>query len=442
MIKTLLVANRGEIAVRIIRTCKDMGIKTVAVHSSADAGSLHTRMADRSICIGPPETAKSYLHMQNIITAACATRCDAIHPGVGFLAENARFAEAVEAAGLRFVGPEAHTIRLLGDKVQARHSATAAGVPVTPGSMEPVGDLESARKIAGEIGYPVILKASAGGGGRGMRIVQHPKDLQQAITVASQEALAFFSDGKIHMEKYLTNPRHIEIQLLSDGKGHVAHLGERDCSVQRNHQKLIEESPSPIIDAKMRRKMGEDAVRLFNHIGYRGAGTIEFLVQDGAYWFMEVNARVQVEHPVSELVSDIDIIRQQLLVASGRPLELPREEIKLKGHALECRVNASTCGTITSFQPPLGPAVRVDTHLQSGAVVSPYYDSMVAKVIVHTPDRQRSIDTMVRALGEFVIEGIETNIQSQIQILRSKQFRSGDFGTDLFTRLFPEQKKR
>jgi len=442
MIRSLLIANRGEIAVRIIRTCREMGIRTVTVHSSADAGSLHTRLADQSVCIGPHDSSESYLNVRNIISAACATRCDAIHPGVGFLSENAGFAQAVRDAGLLFVGPEAETIRLLGDKIQARHSALKAQVPVTPGSMESIGSLKEAKRIAKEIGYPVILKASAGGGGRGMRIVKEEQELEQAISIASREALAFFSDGTVHMEKYLTNPRHIEIQLLADGKGHVVHLGERDCSVQKNHQKLIEESPSPIIDDHMRERMGSDAIRLFRQLGYKGAGTIEFLVQDGSYWFMEVNARVQVEHPVTELVSNTDIIRQQLLVASGKSLELPDRTTRLYGHALECRVNALTPGKVTLFNPPLGPAVRVDTHLFQGATISPFYDSLVAKVIVHTPERQRSIDAMIRALIEFNIGGITTNIPSQLVILRSKQFRSGSFGTDLHARLFPEEKKR
>ena len=442
MIRSLLIANRGEIAVRIIRTCKEMGIRTVAVYSEADRGSLHTNMADQAVCIGPASSQDSYLHMGNIITAACMTRCDAIHPGVGFLSENPKLAQAVEDAGLIFVGPTPQTIRMLGDKVISRHTAREAGVPVTPGSMEAVSDPRDAARLADEIGYPVILKAAAGGGGRGMRIVREPKELASAITIASREALAFFADGTIHMEKYLVNPRHVEIQLLSDGKGHVVHLGERDCSVQKNHQKLIEESPSPIIDEQMRRQMGADSVRLFSHIGYRGAGTIEFLVQDGAYWFMEVNARVQVEHPVTEMVCSTDIIRQQLRIASGKSIELDGTAAQLVGHAMECRVNALTPGTISTFNPPLGPSVRVDTHLFQGAKVSPHYDSMVAKVIVHGSDRQRAIEIMLRALKEFKIEGIKTNIDSQCTILQSKPFRSGSFGTDLYARLFDGDSKR
>lgn len=441
MIRSLLIANRGEIAVRIIRTCKDMGIRTVAVYSQADAGSLHTKMADSAVCIGPHPSHESYLNMKNIITAAYATRCDAIHPGVGFLAENPLFAEEVERAGLIFIGPEPKTMRLVGDKVRSRHSALEAGIPVTPGSMEPVSNSEEGAKLAQQIGYPIILKAAAGGGGRGMRIVHNPKELPQALTIASQEALSFFSDGTIHMEKYVVNPKHIEIQLLADGQGKVIHLGERDCSVQKNHQKLIEESPSPLFNVAMRKQMEVDAVRLFTKIGYRGAGTIEFLVKDENYWFMEVNARVQVEHPVTELVSLSDIIRQQILIASGKGLILPNP-VPRYGHALECRINATKVGTVTKFSPPLGPAVRIDTHLFQGASVTPYYDALVAKIIVHTPDRQQSIATMVRALRELVIEGIETNVESQIKILLSEPFQSGIFGTDLYAQIYDNPKKR
>ncbi len=441
MIGSLLIANRGEIAVRIIRTCKEMGIRTVAIYSQADAGSLHTQMADSAICVGPPASSESYLNISNIIAAACASRCDAIHPGVGFLAENSEFAAEVEKAGLIFIGPDAKTIRLLGDKVRSRHSAVEADVPVTPGSMKPIASIETGRVVAQEIGYPVILKASAGGGGRGMRIVYNPDELALALPVASREAQAFFSDGTILMEKYVINPRHIEVQLLADGKGKVVHLGERDCSVQQNHQKLIEESPSPILNETMRSKMAADSMRLFSSINYRGAGTIEFLVKDENYWFMEVNARVQVEHPVTELVTHTDIIRQQILIAGGKGLSLP-SVLPQSGHALECRLNATKPGTVTKFVPPLGPTVRTDTHLFQGAIITPYYDALVAKVIVHTPDRQQSIAAMVRALRELVLEGIETNIESLIEILHSKSFRSGAFGTDLYAQVCSNPKKR
>lgn len=441
MIHSLLIANRGEIAVRIIRTCKEMGIRTVAVYSQADAGSLHTQMADSAVCIGPPSSSESYLNISNIIAAACATRCDAIHPGVGFLAENPIFAEEVEKAGLIFIGPDAQTIRLLGDKVRSRCSAVEAKIPVTPGSMEPISNPEEGAIIAQQIGYPIILKAAAGGGGRGMRIVYNPKELTQALSVASREALAFFSDGTVLMEKYVINPRHVEIQLLGDGKGKVVYLGERDCSVQKNHQKLIEESPSPILNETIRKQMEADSLRLFSQINYRGAGTIEFLVKDENYWFMEVNARVQVEHPVTELITLTDIIRQQILIAGGKGLSLQNPHPQI-GHALECRLNATKPGIVTKFNPPLGPAVRIDTHLFQGATITPYYDALVAKIIVHTPDRQQSIAAMVRALNELVLEGIETNIESLIAILLSKPFRSGTFGTDLYAQVCSEPKKR
>jgi len=441
MIRSLLIANRGEIAVRIIRTCREMGIRTVAVYSTADSESLHVKMADDAVCIGPASSSDSYLKIGNIITAACMKRCDAIHPGVGFLSENANFAREVEKAGLVFIGPDADTIDLLGNKVVARTTAEAAGLPLTPGGMGRLEHIDHALRIAEEIGYPVILKAASGGGGRGMRIVRSPKDLPNAFAIAGREAQAFFSDDSLHLEKYLTSPRHVEMQMLSDGQGNVVHLGERDCSVQKNHQKLIEESPSTAVPQQLRDHMGADSVRLFTKLGYRGAGTIEFLVHDGQYYFMEVNARVQVEHPVSELVSMTDIIRQQILIASGKGLSFSQKDVRLTGHALECRVNACTPGKVTWFQPPLGPWVRVDTHMHMGAEVSPHYDPLVAKIIVHTPDRQTSINAMLRALLECRIEGIKTNIKEQMTILDSSQFRSGRFGTDLYGKLGLEDKK-
>ncbi len=441
MIRSLLIANRGEIAVRIIRTCREMGIRAIAVYSTADAEALHVKMADEAVCIGPPSSTESYLNIRNIITAACVKRCDAIHPGVGFLSENADFARAVQEAGLIFIGPDAETISLLGNKVVARTTALEAGLPVTPGGMGKLESAEQALKIAEEIGYPVILKAASGGGGRGMRIVRFPKDLPNAFAIAGREAKAFFSDDTLHMEKYLTSPRHVEMQMLADGKGNVVHLGERDCSVQKNHQKLIEESPSTAVPQGLRERMGEDSVRLFTKLGYRGAGTIEFLVHEGQYFFMEVNARVQVEHPVSELVSMTDIIRQQILIASGKGLALSQKAVRLQGHALECRLNASTPGRVSLFNPPLGPWVRVDTHMHTGAFVSPHYDPLVAKIIIHTPDRQTSIDAMIRALMECRVEGITTNLVEQITILNSSQFRSGRFGTDLYGKLGLDTKK-
>ncbi|MHC1691992.1 MAG: acetyl/propionyl/methylcrotonyl-CoA carboxylase subunit alpha [Sphaerochaetaceae bacterium] len=440
MIGSLLIANRGEIAVRIIRTCRDMGIRTVAVYSVADAGSRHVDMADDAVCIGGAPSAESYLNISNIITAACAKRCDAIHPGVGFLSENPVFVDAVEQSGLIFIGPDSRTVLLLGDKVQARNTAMQAGIPVIPGSNEPIQDIEMALGMAKQIGYPVMLKATAGGGGRGIRVVESPDGLRKAFEIATREAQSFFSNGTLFLEKYLAHPRHVEMQMLADGKGAVVCLGDRDCSVQQNHQKLIEESPSEAIDDDLRKRMEADCIRLFTKIGYRGAGTVEFLVQDGTYCFMEVNARVQVEHPVTEAVSSIDIIRQQILIASGKNLSLGKEPLQNRGHALECRINATCAGSVTRLDLPLGPAVRVDTHLFRGAVISPYYDHLMAKIIVHTPDRPTSLATMSRALRECCIEGVGTNIGELQTILGSSQFRSGRFSTDLHARLCMDHK--
>ena len=441
MIKTLLIANRGEIAVRIIRTCREMGIATVAVYSTADAESLHVKMADRAICIGPHPTAQSYLNSTNIITAALVTHCDAIHPGFGFLSENADFAREVRAAGLIFIGPDPETIAMLGDKVAARETAEAASLPLIPGSTGSVKDQATALATAERIGFPVIIKAAAGGGGRGMRIVEKAEDLAETLTIAAGEAKAFFSDDTLYMEKYLRSPRHVEVQILADSHGNVIHLGERDCSVQKNHQKLVEESPSTAVRPHLRDRMGKDAVRLFKRLKYVGAGTVEFLVSDGHHYFMEVNARVQVEHPVTETISGVDIIREQILIASGKSLNVSQRALDLTGYALECRINALTPGKVTKFIPPLGPWVRTDTFLYPGYTVSPFYDSMIAKVIVHGPDRATGIDIMLRALKEIEIEGIRTNIDEQIAIISSRIFRSGEFGTDVYGILFPKPQK-
>jgi len=436
MIKTLFIANRGEIAVRIIRAARDLGISTVLGHSTADADSLAYRLADRTICIGGPQSSESYLNTTNIITAALLSRCDAIHPGVGFLSENADFARRTEDAGLIFVGPSSETIRLLGDKIASRNVALAAEVPVTPGSVTPLESLEEGIALANEIGYPVMIKASAGGGGRGIRIVRNDRDFERAVHISRKEALSFFGNDAIHVEKYLDHPRHVEVQLMGDGEGKAVHLGERDCSVQNNHQKLIEESPSTVVSDELRHVMGNDAIRLFSHLNYRGAGTVEFLVQDGKHYFMEVNARVQVEHPVTEMVHSIDIIREQLLIAAGKGLSIsPREDIS-DIHAIEVRINARGAGTVTSFSPPTGPWVRTDTHIFSGYTVSPYYDALLAKIIVAAGDRQDAIDIMLRALKEFEISGVETNIAEQVAILTSQQFRSGRFNTQLYDQLF------
>lgn len=441
MIRSILIANRGEIAVRVVRACKDLGIKSVVVYSTADKDTMAVQMADDSVCIGPPATEKSYLNKRNIITAACVKRCDALHPGVGFLSENADFAKDVEDSGLIFIGPRSETIALLGNKVAARNAALAAKLPITPGSTEVLKDLDDAKLTAERIGFPVILKAACGGGGRGMRIVRKASELETNLQVARKEALSFFGDASIHMEKYLENPRHLEIQLLSDGQGTVLHLGERDCSVQKNHQKLLEESPSPILSEDMRHRMCEDSVRLFASLGYRGAGTVEFLVEGDQYYFMEVNARLQVEHPVSELVSSVDLVKAQIEVANGKKLQLKQEDVTLAGYALECRLNGLSAGKITKLNFPSGPGVRVDSFLQTGSVLSPYYDSLVAKIIVHASDRDHGLSVMLRALDEVQIEGIQTNLEQQKLLIASKQFRSGRFGTDLYTKICEQEKK-
>jgi acetyl-CoA carboxylase, biotin carboxylase subunit len=439
MISSLLIANRGEIAVRIIRTCRELGVRSVVVHSTADAGSLPVRMADSAICIGPPLAKDSYLNVPNIIASAVLSRCDAVHPGVGFLAENADFARSVTEAGLIFVGPAAETIDLLGDKIRARATATSLSVPCTPGSGGAV-DESTAAEAAGTIGYPVIIKAAAGGGGKGMRIARNEAELLASVPIAKREAKASFADDTVYLEHYFESPRHVEIQLLADGAGNVVSLGERDCTVQKNHQKLIEESPSGALSGEMRTAMETDAVRLFRELKYSGAGTVEFLVAEGRYFFMEVNARVQVEHPVSELRSGIDIIAAQLRIASGDGLGSTAERVVPAGYAMECRINALEAGTVTGFTPPGGFGVRCDTHMETGAMVPPYYDSLIAKVLVSASDRAEGLVRMKRALGELRIEGVRTNRDEQLAILDSPIFRKGEYGTELYRRLFEEKK--
>ncbi len=435
MISSLLIANRGEIAVRIIRTCREMGIRAVAVYSEADAESLHVKMADQAVRIGPASSKESYLNRANLISAAVLTRCDAIHPGVGFLAENASFARQVQGAGLAFIGPPADVIDLLGDKVQAKRSARKAGIPVIPGSEGSVENPQGALSAADEIGYPVIIKAASGGGGKGMRIVRRKEELLDALKIAAHEAEKAFSDGTVYLEKYLENPRHVEFQILADADRNVIHLGERDCSVQQNHQKLVEESPSPGVTPEMRKKMGSDAVRLFRDLGYTGAGTIEFLVKDGAYYFMEVNARVQVEHPVTEMVTGVDIIREQIRTGSGEKLTLRQEDIDLSGYAVECRINARAPGKIEKYLPPGGFRVRTDSFLYPGYFVPPHYDSLIAKIIVGAADRNEGLRRMKRALGELILEGVPTNRDVQLRILDDPVFRKEEFGTAIFERI-------
>jgi acetyl-CoA carboxylase biotin carboxylase subunit len=434
-ISRLLIANRGEIAVRIIRSCRELGIETVAVYSTADRDSLHVRLADQAICIGPPPSSQSYLVRNNILMAAHHSGAQAIHPGVGFLSENAEFARLVRDKGFIFIGPDPDVIELLGDKVKARDTAKRFGLPITPGTEEAVSDPAIAIEAAKQIGFPVIIKAAAGGGGKGMRIVRKAEDLVENLAIASREAESNFADGRVFIERYLENPRHVELQIIADGNGNVAVLGERDCTVQRNHQKLIEESPSPAVDETMRRRMSAGAVEMFRELKYCGAGTIEFLVEDKNFYFMEVNARVQVEHPVSEFVSNTDIIRQQILACTTGRMETDPEKVRIEGWAVECRINALSPGTVTRLEVPGGPGTRFDSFLYNGCKVPPHYDSMTAKLIVHAPSRERALDRMNRALGELIIEGIKTNIEEQRRIINEKVFRSGVFGTSYYENL-------
>ncbi|HYO78402.1 MAG TPA: acetyl-CoA carboxylase biotin carboxylase subunit [Thermoanaerobaculia bacterium] len=436
MFSKVLIANRGEIALRVIAACKEMGIKTVAVHSEADRDSLHVRYADDDVCIGPAVSKQSYLSISSIIAAAEITGADAIHPGYGFLSENAHFAEIVGECQLTFIGPPPEAIRLMGDKARARETAKNAGVPIIPGSEGAVRTGDEAREVAKEIGYPVILKAAAGGGGRGMRIVWEEDDLQTQFDTARNEAERAFGDGAVYLEKYLERPRHIEIQVFADQFGRVVSLGERECSIQRRHQKLIEESPSPALTDELRARMGEAAVRLCKAVNYVNAGTIEFLFQDGEFYFMEMNTRIQVEHPVTEEVTGIDLVKEQIRVAAGEKLSVPEGEFKLRGHAIEFRVNAEdpvtfapNPGKIRELHIPGGPGVRVDTHIYRDYVVPPHYDSLLAKLIVRGKDRLDAIARGRRALEQFVVEGVKTTIPLHRAILNTEQFIRGDIST-------------
>jgi acetyl-CoA carboxylase biotin carboxylase subunit len=429
LIKRLLIANRGEIAVRIIRSCREMGIETTAVYSTADRDSLHVKMADRAVCIGPPPSSQSYLVRNNLISAAINTDCEALHPGAGFLSENADFAKLVTDKGLIFIGPDSGTIQLLGDKVIARKTAEQYGLPVTPGTKEAVSGAEEALEACKKIGYPAIIKAAAGGGGKGMRIVRSAEELKENFLIAGREAESNFADGRVFIERFIENPRHVELQILADGSGSVSILGERDCSVQKNHQKLIEESPSPGVSGSMREKMIRGAITLFQELKYRGAGTVEFLVENNNFYFMEVNARIQVEHPVSEFVTNTDIIRQQILAACEGKMEIPGGSLPVSGWSIECRINALAPGKIPELEIPGGPGVRFDSFLYRGCTIPPYYDSMIAKLIVYGKDRLHAIARMKRALHELIIEGIATNIEQQKCIINDDVFRSGNFGT-------------
>ncbi len=436
MFKKVLIANRGEIALRIIRVCKQWGIKTVAVYSQADRDSLHVKFADEAVCIGPPPGKESYLKIPRIIAAAEITGADAIHPGYGFLAENASFAEICKTSGVKFIGPSPDMITAMGDKAFAKETMKKAGVPVVPGSDGVVNDVEEAKRVAKEMGFPVIIKAVAGGGGRGMRIVREESDLENAFKTAQHEAEQGFSNAAVYIEKFVEQPRHIEVQVFGDQHGNVIHFGERDCSVQRRHQKLIEESPSPFVDETLRTKMGEAAVKGCKAVNYEGAGTIEFLVdKDKNFYFMEMNTRIQVEHPVTEEVTGHDLIKLQLRVAAGE--KLPRKKIRHEGHAIECRINAEdpannflpSPGRVTDFHMPGGFGVRVDTHCYAGYVVPPFYDSLIAKLIVYAQTREGAIQKMAGALDEFTVEGIKTTIPFHRQVMRNEKFESGKFDT-------------
>jgi acetyl-CoA carboxylase biotin carboxylase subunit len=436
--KKVLIANRGEIALRVIRACIELGLETVAVYSQADEDSLHTWLADEDICIGGPRPADSYLDLRRIISAAIITNADAIHPGYGFLAENADFAEICEAHHMVFIGPTAQQIRAMGDKSEAKRLMKEAGVPTIPGSEGIVDELEQAKKITAEIGYPAIIKATAGGGGKGMRIARDEAELIRNFEMARTEAKAAFGNPGVYIEKLIEFPRHIEIQLLGDGKGEVIHLGERDCSIQRRHQKLVEESPSPAVNEETRKKIGEAAVAGAKRINYRGAGTIEFLMdRNKKFYFMEMNTRIQVEHPVTEMVTDIDLVKEQIRVAMGQPLRFTQKDIRLSGHAIEARINAEdpynnfapSPGKVTSFHTPGGLGVRVDTHAYAGYVIPQYYDSMIAKLIVRGEDRAEAISRMRRALREFIIEGVKTTIPLHKKIMEDERFISGEFNT-------------
>jgi acetyl-CoA carboxylase biotin carboxylase subunit len=440
--KKILIANRGEIALRIIRACKEMGIKTVAVHSTADAHALHVRFADQSVCIGPPKSADSYLNVPSIISAAEITDSEAIHPGYGFLAENASFAEVCNSAGIKFIGPSPESIKLMGDKAKARETAAKTGVPILPGSAGVITEESDAVALARELGFPVIIKAVAGGGGKGMRVVMEETEFASAFVMAQSEALAAFGNADVYVEKYIIQPRHIEVQILADEKGNIVSLGERECSIQRRHQKLIEEAPSAIVDGPLRKKMGDMAVALARAVKYRNAGTIEFLMDvDRSFYFMEMNTRVQVEHPVTEMVTGVDIVKEQIRIAAGQTLSFTQEQITVRGHSIECRVNAEcpekftpSPGTITTYNPPGGPGVRVDTAAYTQYIIPPYYDSMIAKLIVHADTREEAIMRMNRALDEFIIEGVKTTIPMHKKILADADFQQGNISTKFMER--------
>lgn len=436
MFKKVLIANRGEIAVRIIRACRELGIQTVTVYSTADRSALHAKIADEAVCIGPAATKDSYLNAAALIEACKKTGAEAIHPGFGFLSENADFADICKDNGITFIGPSSKSIRMLGDKASAKETMKAAGVPVIPGSDGAVPDMETARLLCKEIGCPLMVKASAGGGGRGIRLVERPEDLEAAITAAKQEALNFFGDDSVYMEKFIVNPKHIEVQILADKFGNTVYLGERDCSMQRRNQKVLEETPSPIMTSDLRERMGRAAVAAAKACGYCNAGTIEFLVDEYKnFYFMEMNTRIQVEHPITEAVTGVDLVKQQLKIAAGDALPFNQKDIKISGHSIECRINAEnpelnfrpSPGKIEALHIPGGPGIRIDSSVYQGYTIPPYYDSMIAKVIVHAPTRTEAIAKMKWALAEFIVEGVDTNIDFQLSLIRDSAFESGKY---------------
>ena len=447
MIQKLLIANRGEIAVRIIRACREMGIETVAVYSKADKDALHTQLADEAICIGETKASESYLNMESIISATIATGADAIHPGFGFLSENSKFARLCEQCNIIFIGPKSDVMYNLGNKSVARKTMIEANVPVIPGSEEQIYDSKTGKKIADQVGYPVIIKAALGGGGKGMRVAGNEQEFAKLFETAQQESVHSFSDNTMYLERFVENPRHVEVQILADKYGNVVHLGERDCSVQRRHQKMIEESPCIAISDDLRKKMGETAVRAAKAAGYESAGTIEFLLdQSGEFYFMEMNTRIQVEHPVTEFVSGVDLIKEQICIAAGEPLSVQQKDIEIRGHAMECRINAEDperhfmpCpGKITDLHLPGGNGIRVDTAVYNDYAIPPYYDSMIAKIIVYDKDRRSAIRKMISALGEVAIEGVKTNVDFLYELLNQPDFQEGNITTDFIPQHYPD----
>lgn len=449
MFKKVLIANRGEIAVRIIRACRELGVRCVAVYSTADRNALHAQIADEAVCIGPPATKDSYLNMNAVIQAAINVGAEAIHPGFGFLSENAEFARLCEKSGIVFIGPSYKSIEMLGDKAAAKETMAAAGVPVIPGSKGAVKSIDEAKEIAEKCGYPVLVKASAGGGGRGIRRVDSPDDLESQIIAAQQEALSFFGDDTVYIEKFLVNPHHVEIQIMADKMGNTIYLGERDCSMQRRNQKILEECPSPVVNAELREKMGQAAVTAAKECGYYNAGTIEFLVdEERNFYFMEMNTRIQVEHPITEEITGFDLVKAQIEVASGTPLRVSQEDIKLTGHAIECRINAEnpdmdfrpSPGTINALYVPGGPGIRIDSAVYQGYTITPYYDSMISKLIVHGADRDEAIRKMRWALSEFIVDGVDTNIDFQLEIIKQPEFLGGNYDNGFLTRYMKTRK--